>query len=48
MIEAECFIREFYSEFIEVENSNLKFKLKDGSVPTKFVFSKQKQKTLKL
>ena len=38
----ECFIRGFCSEFIEVENSNLKFKLKDGSVLTKFVFSKQK------
>ena len=42
--EDECFIHDFYSEFIELENSNLKFKLKDGSVPTKFVFSKQKQK----
>ena len=42
--EDECFIRDFYSEFIEVENLNLKFKQKDGSVPTKFVFSKQKQK----
>ena len=37
--EDECFIRDFYSE-----NSNLKSKLKDGFVPTKFVFSKQKQK----
>ena len=42
--EDECFIRDFYSEFMEVENSNQKFKLKNGSVPTKFVFSKQKQK----
>ena len=40
--ENECFIRDFYSEFIEIENSNLKFKLKD--VPTKFVFSKQEEK----
>ena len=38
------FIRDFYCEFIEIGNSNLKFKLKDGSVLTKFVFSKQKQK----
>ena len=39
--EEDCFLRDFESELTGITR---KFKLKDGAVPTLFVFSKPKQK----